>query len=397
MSFFIFPSSKKPQFYFSDSNNVLTFFIYNFLYSRNTKIQFLLNTIKSTAPDSFLCLLLKIIIKKGRNLPYTLSGTVDNLLSFIKNNRKIFLPNTEYVKDITFIIRTSKWQRATDKFVIIFFCNSNKQPFVVAKIGSLENPDAVRREFTNCQKVYNYFRETNTAFIPEPLTLLNTDKTITYFERILGGIPFNDYLKTIFRKNTKHNLYIQVSKKCKDFLINLHRQNQDLTSEDFYKYFYEPLDYFKKTILGQKHPSRLHKLKEQVDDMQNRGLHSVWMHGDFWTGSILYNGENIGVIDWEFFSERGVPLWDFFSLVFHIGGEVNYFTDNRLSAEVDNCITDLSNIAKINTDHIRFIFQSFLIFNVKNRDTVNEKYWQNFLEYYWNRIDSGKNNVSNLL
>ena len=116
-------------------------------------------------------------------------------------------------------------------------------------------------------------------------------------------------------------LYNEVLKRCKAFLVDLNSQKQLLTTQDFSKYFYGPIEYFLETDQGLRHSYKLLKLKEEINHIENSKMLSVLMHGDLWLGSILYNNDKIGIIDWELFSIIGVPLWDFFSLVFHIGTE----------------------------------------------------------------------------
>ena len=119
------------------------------------------------------------------------------------------------------------------------------------------------------------------------------------------------------------------------------------------------------------------------------------MHGDLWGGSILFGGDKISIIDWEFFAERGVPLWDFFSIAFHAGESfykdssdfLNYFTDIQISEKVDNSLLNLADNCRLDKNSIPFLFQSYLLFNIQKRDTDTEHYWQECLEYYWNIPD----------
>jgi hypothetical protein len=121
------------------------------------------------------------------------------------------------------------------------------------------------------------------------------------------------------------------------------------------------------------------------------------MHGDFWLGSILYNSGKVGFIDWEFFSERGVPLWDYFSLIFHIGIRINYFTDSEIYNNVDAHLSELAVRCQLDKIYIPTLFGCFLLLNMHTRDTPTEKYWQTLLEYYWTTSDSTRNKAGRLL
>src|SRR4030065_2238043 len=95
MTFFIFPSRQKPQFYFSNNKNVIIFFINNFLLSKNTKIQLLIKIIKSALPETFIYLLLKTILMREKRLPDEISDAIKDIRDFIKTNRELFLNNSE--------------------------------------------------------------------------------------------------------------------------------------------------------------------------------------------------------------------------------------------------------------------------------------------------------------
>lgn len=395
MTFFAFPSSQKPQFYFSNKKNAVIFFVNNFLFSKNVKIQFLINIIKFAFPHTFIYFLIKTILTREKRLPHKISDAIDDIREFIKTNRELFLLNSEKIEEINFIIRNSKWQRRNDKLAIILFKNFDKHPFAVAKAGSVQHKSSIELEFSNTKTVYDKFKNSKSILIPEPIAFHISDKSALYFERAVEGMPFNDYLKLLSGKRRK-DIYIDVLRNCKEQLVVFNCQEQFLSLEDFHKYFYNPLEVFSKTELGKRHSLKLKILKAQIDEILESKLISVWMHGDLWAGSILYNGKQAAIIDWEFFSRRGVPLWDFFLLVFYFGAVFNYFTDQDISEIVDNSLLDLATHCKIDKNYIPIIFQSYLLFNVQNRDTDKEKYWQNLLEHYWNVSDS-KRSTNKLL
>ena len=397
MSFFIYPTPKRPQFYFSNRTNVLNFFIDKFFYLRKSELQFLITITKRIVPNLLIRLFIRLIMKKEKGLPYGMTEEINSMIGFIKRNKNLFSPDSEKHEDINFIIRKSKWHRINDKYVILFFKYHDKKPFTVAKVGYLTNEESIQKEYNNMKTVFDKFKENKLALIPEPIALYTSGNIITYFEKVIDGIPFNDYQKLITEKRRKQDLHNDILEKCKNFLVDLHLQKQIFTPEDFSKYFYEPIDNLSKTNLGEKYKSVLIELENQVRKIEKTKLYSVWMHGDFWDGSILYNNGNIGFIDWEFFSERGVPLWDYFSLVFHIGINIHYFTSYEISRKVDYHLLDLAKHCQIDKKYISTLFQGFLLFNVQMRDTDTEKYWQTLLEYYWNLPRPAGNTAGRLL
>jgi hypothetical protein len=397
MSFFLYPTPKKPQFYFTDKPNVFNYFIEHFFYVRKPELQFLITMLKLLVPNLFIRSLMTLIMTKEHNLPAQILEEIDNLIEFIKKNSSIFPLSSNDHTSISFIIRNSKWHRINDKFVVIFFSGNDSKPFTIAKVGYTTSDNSIIKEYKHLKLVHHTFKNNDQLLIPEPIALHSSHKTITYFERVIDGIPFNDYQKLSVRKKKFHDLHIDILAKCKNMLIALHLQNNVMTQNEFSKYFYEPIDSLNNKQFEEIYQSKLSQLQNEIHDLEKVPLPSVWMHGDFWLGSILYNSEKVGFIDWEFFSERGVPLWDYFSLIFHIGIRIDYFTDTELSRIVDTYLLDLAEYCQIEAVHIQTLFQSFLLYNMHTRDTSAETYWQKSLERYWNAFQSTGNKADRLL
>jgi len=407
MSFFVFPSQSRPQFIFSNRKEVVIFFMNNFLYTRRKYLQLLVNILRLTVPETLLYLFLIIAMRKIK-LPNQLSEAIEKINKFIHGNRALFFLNSGNHENISFIIRHTSWQRNNDKFTVILFRDFDKRPFAIAKVGSSKYKDSTESEFRSTQTVYSKFKDNKSFLIPEPIAFYASDKKTLHFEKAIEGVPFNDYLKIALRESTKKDLYIDVLEKCKNLSVNLHCEDQLLATQDFYRYFISPLEELSNTALGDKYPSKFNKLKEQTEKLQINNLNSVWMHGDLWGGSILYSKGEIGIIDWEFFTKNGVPLWDFFSFAFHTGADIsnkpsmssdfmNYFTNQDISAKVDSSILYLAKHFHINEKSIPFLFQSYLLFNMQHRDTDSEKYWQSCLEDYWDIADNKVDLASKLL
>lgn len=397
MRFFIYPTRKNPQFYFTDRMNVLNYFIDNFFYVRKSDFQFLITAVKFLFPTFFIRLLMILILKKETILPAYVTKEINILIAFIMNNNAMFPGNPDENTDISFIIRKSKWIRTDDKFVVIFFKGHDIKPFTVAKVGYTNRADSIIKDYDHLKLVHHTFKNNHRLLIPEPIALHKSNKTVVYFEGVIDGIPFNDYQKLFVHKKRMRQLHIDTLEKCKNMLINLHLQNDVMTLKEFSKYFYEPLDKLSNKQFDKIYDLKLSQLKDEMRSLERVRLSSVWMHGDFWLGSILYNSGEVGFIDWEFFSERGVPLWDYFSLIFHIGIRIDYFTDPEISRNVDNHLLDLARYCHIESGYIPTLFQSFLLYNVHTRDTSKEKYWQTLLERYWKEFHSTGNKARRLL
>lgn len=404
MSFIVFPHQKKPQFFFSDSVNVARYFADNFLFSKKAKIQRLINITKSVLPDTAWRLLFKLFFHKEERLPDDLSYVVEYSKEFIKNNKELFLPETVSDFEITFLIRRSSWQRRSDKFVLMLFLNFGKEPLAVVKGGSASHKIALEFEFKMTKKVYDKFSKDKLFVIPEPLAFHTFKNSVMYFERPVRGLPVNNYLKLITGKK-KRDLYLGILERCENILLEFDSQEESLNSLDFNVYFYGPIEVFRRTESGKRYALKLDNLMSYADNILKNKLNALWMHGDLWGGSIMFGGDRIGIIDWEFFVEKGVPLWDFFSIAFHAGESfykdssdfLNYFADIQISEKVDNLLLNLADNYKLDKRSIPFLFQTYMLFNIQHRDTDTEHYWKECLEYYWNIPEIERNGSNRLL
>lgn len=405
MSFFVFPDKNKPQFFFSDSINVVRYFVSNFLFSRKSKIQGLINITKSALPDTAWRLLFKLFLHNEEWLPDDLSDAIECSKEFIKKNKALFLPETVNDYEITFLIRKTSWQRRSDKFIIILFLKGGKEPFAVVKAGSAAHKIPIEFEFRKTKMVYDKFSKDKLFAIPGPLAFHNFNESVMYFERPVNGLPVNNYLKLISGKKRKLDVFLGILGMCENFLLQFNSQKELLNGLDFMNYFYEPVENFRRTEAGKTYSMKLENLIKYADRMLKDKLNAVWMHGDLWGGSILFGGDRISIIDWEFFSEMGVPLWDFFSIAFHAGESfnkdssdfLNYFTYIQISEKVDNLLLNLADNYRLDKSSIPFLFQSYLLFNIHKRDTDTEHYWQECLEYYWNVSDIERKKSNRLL
>jgi len=405
MSFIVFPHKNKPQFFFSDSVHVVSYFVYNFIFSRKKRIQGLINISKSVLPDTAWYLLFKLFLHKEERLPDDLTAAIEYSKEFIRNNKTLFLPETVNDYEITFLIRKTTWQRRSDKFIILLFVNDGKEPFAVAKAGSATHKNSIEFEFKKTKMVYDNLSKDNLFTIPEPLAFHNFNESVIYFERTVNGLPINNYLKLISEKKIKLDLYLGILKRCENILLRLNSQKKLLDRVDFKDYLYEPIEVFRRTESGKRYALKLDDLMSYADNILKDKLNAVRMHGDLWGGSILLRGDKISIIDWEFFTDRGLPLWDFFSIAFHPGEAfnkdssdfLNYYTELRISKEVDNSLLNLADNYQLDKSCIPFLFQTYLLYNIQKRDTDTEHYWQECLEYYWNISDMERNKKKRLL
>jgi len=394
MNLLVFPSREQAQFYLSNNRLVVGFFIDTFLFSKNIRIQRLLNAAKRMLPGAVTGTLLKAVLPSQDELPHKLSEKFSAVWAVLEREKELLPGGVCSSDEILYIIRKSAWDRSGDKLVILFFNSQTTHPCTIAKIGTSVFRSAIKTEFNNTKEAYEAFRKNDHFLIPEPTAFYDTDDAALSFEKPVPGRPLNNYLKLMLSKKKKLGLILEVLEKSIKLFISMGHQTQKLPVSDISRYIGDPIEKSIRSELGTRYALRLQKLKAYADSLKMDGLASVWMHGDLWGGSILYDGDIIGIIDWEFFSKRGVPLWDLFSLVFHAGDSItskdtavsdfmNYFAYPQISEFVDSLLYQLADSLQIDHETIPFLFESYLLFNMHTRDTQREKYWQNCLEAYW--------------
>jgi len=400
-----FPSRKRPQFYISDNQSAIGFFINNLFFSKRKNIQSIINITKHVLPVKMIALLLKTFVQRDKKLPPEMTETVNEILKLIRRtDRGGLLCGIGYNSDVGFIIRNPTWQREIDKYVVIIFVDTVPHPSLIAKVISTGHiHGSSEREFHMTSDAYQRYGQI--ISIPKPIALYTLKDKKIYLETAIKGIPVNNYLKSIFTKRRRERVYIHILKRCEDILCEFSKYKKEMEQITANRYFREPIDNIERTPLGSEYPFFIQRVKGDLSTIGIDCIPSVFMHGDMWGGSVLYNNGDIGLIDWEFSTYDGVPLWDLFSLVFHTGAGIaenridfmNYFTSPYISNEVDNIILRLADACGIEKRYIPFLFRCFLMFNIYHKDRPTEQYWQECLHLYLQLLQKGEDRRGLLL
>jgi len=374
------PSLKRPWYYIHLSKPTINFYLKYLFGSRRKSINALFYLLFKILPYYRL-------LKKGAN---KIDELPDNLTLAISK-----IQNVVSVDHNSFIIRLTTWDRKNDRFVLFIFKESNEKPSFIAKCLSDQYSNLLEAEFNNLKKVVNYFNKSQIN-IPTPVKFINTENQAIYLENYCTGIALNNLGNRELLPGKKFRLFIRgLAITCQ--VIKIFSQNRKaMDGKTIEKYFETPLRKFEETIpLAGEYPKNLNKLKEDLTRFKERNLFSIPMHGDLWGGSILINHHQNTVIDWEFFQEQGVPLWDFFMFVVHPGfalkGSTNgikteflsFWFNDKGKEIIHNSLRELVVKFELDVNDVKFLFQSFLIYSIFARDNDKETNWGNLLGYCW--------------
>ena len=375
-NFLVLPSKTRPWYYIQISRRTIDFFITNLLASRHKLLNALILRLNKYFPIGRL---LALISPKTRKIDESIKSAIASLN--LDNN------------DI--IIRLTTWQRNNDRFTIFIFNGKSETPVIIAKCLSSKFLNAVKTEFRNMRKLAGYFSNTDIS-VPKPISLIEKDAHTIYLEEYCDSIALNDLGNRVFSPQKRLSLYFEGLAVVEKLLNKFVDSKSDMYSEVYEKYIISSFEIFNKSInLATLYPSKLAKLKKYASKIKNKPFASVPMHGDLWGGSILINGNEATIIDWEFFQTVGIPLWDLFMYFIHPGFTIKgrnrglfsefctFYQNEIVRAKIKDIINKQKEKLALKIEDIEFLFQTFLIYNCSTRENSNELDWENCLIYYW--------------
>jgi hypothetical protein len=375
-NFLVLPSQRRPWYYLQISRRTLDFFIKNLLASRHKLLNALIQRLNKFIPIG------KLLVFFGYK-----TGKIDESIKAAIASLKLDS------NDI--IIRLTTWQRKNNRFSIFIFNGRSEVPVAIAKCLSSQFSNAVKTEFENMQKLSEYFNNTE-IFIPDPLKLIENNLHSIYLEKFCEGITLNDLGNRVFSHQKRLSLYVQGLAIVEELLNTFVDSKSIMRTEVYEKYIISSLENFEKASnLVTLYPSNFFKLKQYASKIKNKTLFSIPMHGDLWGGSILLNGCKATLIDWEFFQEQGIPLWDLFMYFLHPGFIIkghnsglfsefcSFYENEIILAKINDIVNKQKGNLDLDFEDIEFLFQTFLIYNCLTRDFSTEKDWGMCLNYYW--------------
>lgn len=381
MNFFAFPSLKRVRYYIEDDNKLIRYFFRN-IHSSNKKI---LNAMiyLQRLMFFFTPFKVRVFLEKDEKFPSYLKNAIKKINCKMFNN-----------KSSKFIIRLSTWHRKDDKFIIYIFDDRKKQPIAIAKCLSREHSFDLEKEFNNMSKISKYFDKSRLQ-IASPLSIIKDNTQIIYVEKFCEGYTLNNLADRTLLESKRLRLYYKGLAIVYEIVMNFAKDKTRMKTRTFEHYLKGPVENFEKTKgLAYQYPQKVKILKGKLKKVANKSIFSMPMHGDLWGGSILINN-NVNIIDWEFFQEEGIPLWDIFMFAVHPGFVFkksnkgllsefcSFYTNKNVIKKLSTYLFEFQQLFHFDFNDIELLFQCFFIYNILTRDNIYENTWEKCLRYYW--------------
>jgi len=309
--------------------------------------------------------------------------------------------------DISIIQRSSTWLGAGGKVVFLLFRRGDRIPFAVAKIVRDERyKHTLQKEFDHLSYVWKNASAGFRRSIPQPILLECVGGRTVYMERALKGKLFPQVIKQnwgIWKKKSTAKILEKVEDWLVQFYSEMSWERRSLSEQDVCAYFMDPMEAFSRGFpLTSSELKFLNKLQKKTENLVGQSIPFLPQHGDFWGGSILLDGGEIRVIDWEFFKKRDLPLLDWFMIMVHPGfsvakqgvqsllSEFGYcFKQNLCSDSLKDISRALCDRISLNWDFLCVLFPMFLITLASTRDMnsagtghLRNNRWKPLFSYY---------------
>ncbi len=207
------------------------------------------------------------------------------------------------------VVQKSSPAGADRKVIFLVFSSQAAKPAVVLKI--VRDPACNNRlveEFNILKSLWQ--RPALQSTIPQPLAIFRQGEHLIFAEKTLPGVPLNLLLRRRRRLNK------QLVSRHLNAAVNWLWQFQETgsTAESTFS--------GRETITARLAclpdiglpPDFIAFLNQQADRFRGLALPLVNVHGDFWPGNLLWEGNHslCGVYDWEAFHPARPPFYDLF-------------------------------------------------------------------------------------
>jgi len=297
-------------------------------------------------------------------------------LNYIENNLDIAYHS--------FIIRHSTWERSFQRIIILLFDKNEDHPSYIIKVSSANNQH-LKMEFESLTAIAKLNLKQN---ISAPIDFVETKKYSILIEKALKGNPLNILGSNLLSSSKRKKLYedglVFVTDYCKSLPVG--PQIDDVL---FNEYFIEPISFAKKNDFLNDFTKRIDKQALILESIKF-DLRSTICHGDLWGGSILVDKKgNKSIIDWEFFRQEAVPIWDYFMYMIRPGFIFNP-RKSSIKQEFENFLTysnpvnfdllkQLAVKFNIKYEYIDALFVSYLLYLGQKRGPI----WYDLVVLYW--------------
>lgn len=307
--------------------------------------------------------------------------------------------------DISVIQRSSTWLHENGKIVFILFRRGDRRPFAVAKtVRNQHFKNSIEREFNNLTFITENANTELKDTFPRPLILDQLNGTTVSFETALTGKSIAQIINNHgrFGKKQKISYFFKlVTEWLKHFYLGVDSKNLFWEAHQVEAVVSETVNKFTESLeLTSNEKKMIQTITDRIEAMKDQRLPVLCQHGDFGGGAILVERESIGVIDWEFFEQQSLPLFDLFKLIIHPGfslvGSSSYGLMDQFKALFElewysklalGCCAELCNTFKMNSEIINLLFAIFLIQLINTHDGLHKNItvqngWRDIFQYY---------------
>ncbi len=259
------------------------------------------------------------------------------------------------------------------KMNFAIFKKGEKFPCLLIKMSK---DDRLKTEY-NCLKYINRVLPRRT---PKPYDLLSLNGYFVLPEEFIVGS------KLIYHSNFKDLIHVAFME-----LIEFHKAvttYSSISSEDIFSHSVSPaLDALMRFTRSNLIHSQIKLLRKKWESIKNINFIDIPQHCDFSFANLLYNKENITIIDWEDFSKTRLPLHDAITLInsLYLNQESfeKHLIENNTNEIFRSNLLKYCNLFQIERKFIHLLFATSLTIlfshchSLKTMETIH-----NLLEFY---------------
>lgn len=263
-------------------------------------------------------------------------------------------------------------RKTQNRWIMVFFHDRSALPFALAKLTTHPGEfPSFFNEFSCLEYLDRSLGSGLAGSIPGPVFQVRHESVVANVEKMLHGRPvfspavwrLGRPFPPVFRSGV--NLVLAWWMAC---VRRLGTQERD--ARDFMAGVFEALLRRVQTMYpGERDVAdRIERLGKRFARSSGRGLVVAPVHGDFWQGNLLKQGQGLKVFDWERSRIRGLPIFDiyFFCCTLALGsGERDGFAScfvkgDWLTGHIGHCIRRASSSLGLQRDEALDLFELFL-------------------------------------
>ena len=290
--------------------------------------------------------------------------------------------------DLSFIRRASTWLGDAGKVVFYIFRRGERQPFLIGKtVQSPRYGDRILREARNLSYIWERLSSAMPLTVPRPVALTQIGGVPVHLEEAIPGTALPERVMRAWTKRRRYRILAEAVSEAgawlSKFIEAIGVEWITLGDEEIEILLLDPIRSFRARVdLDPSEQRMLDELEGDIAGWRGASIPLVAGHGDLWGGSLIWGRDGMGVVDWEFFQRRSLPLFDLFMLAVHPGVALNRdggvlldefvgcFEESAFSAQVRKSVGALSQKLRLDEDMIPVLFLIFLVSLSNQRDDM---------------------------